>query len=349
MSETTSCPICHSERTRFLFEGWDLMFGHPDSALVYQCRNCRHIFVAGELTPEQLTDMYSNYYPRAQYDDETYEPYKEKGRFLYWLDGEEWHAFRHVPRSPIIPPPQFAHLNRNALRVLDIGCGFCESLGYHQARGCEVYGVEADENAKKIADRYGFNVHIGLFDPSLYEPEFFDYVTMDEVFEHIIHPLKTLREVNSILKPGGMFVANAPNPNSPGRLIFGTRWASLHLPYHRHFYSRKSIDILAQESGFHVHKMKSATISSQLLNLWAFYFCAGKPGQKAQEAVQRCGIHLSADVQKQWHVQFYTFLKKTRLLSLPMRLADLCGIGDWNIIILQKKSPTAPARKNRCC
>ena len=77
MSEVTEnhpCPICHSERTRFLFEGWDLRFGYPDSAFVYQCRDCNHIFVAGTLTPEQLTDMYTNYYPRGNFNVDDYEP-----------------------------------------------------------------------------------------------------------------------------------------------------------------------------------------------------------------------------------------------------------------------------------
>jgi SAM-dependent methyltransferase len=157
-----------------------LVFGYPDSALVYQCRECKHIFVAGELTPEQLTDMYTNYYPRSNFNVDDYTPHKEKSGFLYWLDGEEGHAYRHVPKN---------------VRVLDIGCGYCETLGYHKARGCEVYGVEADENARKIAERYGFNIEIGLFDPKKYEPESFDYVTMSCVLEHIIDPLKVLQGI----------------------------------------------------------------------------------------------------------------------------------------------------------
>jgi len=321
MSETTFCPICHSNRTRFLFEGWDLMCGYPDSAMVYQCNECRHIFTAGTLTTEQLTDMYTNYYPRSHFNVENYKPYKEKKGFLYWLDGEEGYAFRHVPPN---------------VRVLDIGCGYCETLGYHKARGCEVYGVEADENARKIADRYGFNVHIGLFDPSQYEPESFDYVTMDEAFEHLVDPLKTLQEVNNILKPGGFLIANAPNPKALGILVFGKRWGTWHLPFHRHFYSRRSIEILAKESGFVIHKMKSATLSLRLLDLWGYYFCAGKPGQKTQALQWWAGFPVNASVQKQWHIQLYLFLKKFRLLSLPMRIADLFGIGDMNLIILEK-------------
>jgi hypothetical protein len=84
------CPICHAK---------DLVFGHPDSAFVYQCRKCNHIFVAGILTPEQLTDMYSNYYSRSNYTIEDYEPYKEKSGFLYWLGGEEGHAYSQAGRE----------------------------------------------------------------------------------------------------------------------------------------------------------------------------------------------------------------------------------------------------------
>jgi hypothetical protein len=76
-----------------------------------------------------------NYYPRAEFNVDDYEPYKEKSGFLYWSDGEEGHAYRHVPKN---------------VSVLDIGYGHCETLGCHKARGCEVYGVEADENVKKL-------------------------------------------------------------------------------------------------------------------------------------------------------------------------------------------------------
>ena len=332
MNKTTPCPICHSERIRFLFEGWDLILGYPDSALVYQCYDCEHIFVAGTLTPEQLTDMYTNYYPRADFNVEDYKPHQEKSGFLYWLDGEEGYAYRHVPKD---------------VRVLDIGCGYCETLGYHKARGCEVYGVESDENTRKIAERYGFNVEIGLFDPKKYEPESFDYITMNEVLEHVVDPLQTLKEISVVLKLGGFFVAYVPNPKSLAKRTFGKRWGTWHLPFHRHFYSRQAIEILAQQSGFTIHKMKSATESKRLLDLWGYYFYAGKPRQKARELVQLTGrVELaSTDVKKQGVTRLYTFLRKIRFLCLSMRIADMFGVGDMNLIILEKNPPATSARR----
>jgi len=316
------CPICHSEQTRFLLEGWDLMFGYPDPTMVYQCRDCGHVFAAGMLTTEQLTDMYTNYYARAAFDLDGYEPYKEKRGFLHWLDGEEGHAYRHVPPN---------------VRVLDIGCGHCETLGYHKARGCEVYGVEADENAKKIAERYGFNIHIGPFEASQYDTEFFDYVTMDAVLEHIVDPQKTLQGIHRVLKPGGTLVASVPNPSAFGRYFFGRYWLQWHFPYHRHFFTRKSISILAEQSGFAVETMRSATKSQSLLANWAFFVCAGTKGERSAPVFQTWG-RFDPSQKKRWDVALYLWLEKYRFFSFPMRIADMCGAGDWNLIILRKKT-----------
>ena len=327
--EDVPCPICHSERTRFLFEGWDLQFGYPNSAFVYQCRECDHIFVAGTLTPEQLTDMYTNYYPRANFNIDNYEPRKEKKGFFYWLDGEEGLAFRHVPEN---------------VRVLDIGCGYCETLGYHKARGCEVYGVEADENTRKVLDRYGFNVHIGLFDPSHYKPEYFDYVTMNYVLEHVIDPLKMLQDVHTVLKPGGRLIATVPNPSAFGRYFFGRHWVCWCPPFHRHFYSRRSVNIIAKigktdktGGGYRVVSVKSATESVFLLHNWAQLFVLGAKGKKAPSHAQTFDGKFSAEMKKRIDVQLFLFLKKTRLFSLPMRIADLFGMGDINLIIFEKE------------
>ena len=323
MTETNAsnpCPICTSEKTTFLFEGWDNYYGHPDPSMVYRCCHCGHVYVAGELTPEQLTDMYTNYYPRAAYNIDDYEPYKEKKGFLYWLDGEDGFAFRHVPEN---------------VRILDIGCGFCETLGYHQNRGCKVYGVEADENAQKIAERYGFNIEIGLFDPKTYEPNSFDYVTMDQVLEHIVVPMKTLQEIGSVLKPGGKLIVSVPNISALGRYFFGSRWLGWHFPYHRHFFTRQSFSLLAEQSGFVLEKMQSATRSEYLLDNWAFLFVGGSKGKKATAVFQTLA-RFDSQMRKRWDVVFYSLLKKMRLLSLPMRIADLFGIGCWNLVILRK-------------
>ena len=165
---------------------------------------------------------------------------------------------------------------------------------------------------------------------------------MDQVLEHVVDPLETLQSIATILKSptlgqlGGRLVLSVPNPNALGRYFFQRRWLGWHLPYHRHFYTRKSISILAEQSGFIVETIQSATKSQFLLAGWVFLFCAGKKGKKSADVFQTWG-RFDSQIQKRWDIALYFLLEKIRLLALPMRMADLMGIGDWNLIILRKR------------
>ncbi|MDR3111177.1 MAG: hypothetical protein LBU65_16030, partial [Planctomycetaceae bacterium] len=112
--ETICCPICKSEKPRFLFENEDFIFGYPESFPLYRCGDCGHIFLVG-FTPEMLDDLYTNYYPRSTFDIENYKPYSEHKGFMAWLDGDNAYCHCYVPPN---------------VRVLDIGCGSCETLGF---------------------------------------------------------------------------------------------------------------------------------------------------------------------------------------------------------------------------
>lgn len=218
-----------------------------------KCADCGHAFLLGEFPPERLRDLYSNYYPRSTFDLESYRPYQETGGFKAWLDGDKNSPFRWVPRN---------------VRVLDIGCGFGESLGYHQARGCEVYGVEADENIRRVADKYGYKVNVGLFDPEVYEANFFDYVTMSQVIEHVTDPAQTLRGIARVLKTGGVAILSTPNAGGWGARLFGRRWINWHAPYHLQFFSLRSMQLAAEQAGLMVEGAVTITPSAWLHFQW---------------------------------------------------------------------------------
>src|SRR4051794_24623818 len=158
------CAICAAELepVRTLY---DDRFGYPGRYGLLSCGACGHRMLDARLSPEQLEDLYTRYYPRSAFDVEAWDPPKEESRWTTWWRGFRASAFRWVP---------------SRVRVLDIGCGFGESLGYHRNRGCVVEGVEADHNILRVAARHGLNVKVGLFDPDQYEPGSFDFVTMDQ-------------------------------------------------------------------------------------------------------------------------------------------------------------------------
>jgi len=69
------------------------------------------------IATEALSSLYTEYYPRSTFDFDQYRPAKEVKGFEAWLNGESRTACSHVPEK---------------VRVLDIGCGFGETLGYRR-------------------------------------------------------------------------------------------------------------------------------------------------------------------------------------------------------------------------
>jgi SAM-dependent methyltransferase len=297
---------------------YDDRFGYPGMFTLLSCGACGHKSLEAQFTAEELGRLYTEYYPRSLYSLDDYRPHGEVSPFKAWLEGAKSFAFRRVPPN---------------VRVLDIGCGFGETLGYHRARGCEVYGVEADGNIRRVAEKFGYNVHVGLFDPSLYGTEFFDYVTMDQVLEHVTDPLRTLRQINGILKPGGHLVIGAPNGEGWGARFFGARWVSWHIPYHLHFFSRKSMEIAAAESDYDLERVETVTSSDYLHLQWNHLAFRPTPGEKSLFWVPRPGASRS----RKLVLRILVIVHRLKISHLVTRLFDRLGIGDNYLFVLRKR------------
>ena len=102
--------------------------------------------------------------------------------------------------------------------VLDWGCGRGELLELLQSRGVDVVGVEIDAGMVSEARSRGLTVHQvdAVSYMSTCEPESLGAVFSAHVAEHI--PFDALLEVVHAslraLRPGGVFVAETPNPTS---------------------------------------------------------------------------------------------------------------------------------------
>lgn len=311
------CPVCDSNSVPCLGEIYDDRYGYRGRFSHYRCTECGHVFLDAHFNAGQLSRLYSDYYQRAAFDLENYRPHIERSGFMSWLDGARASAFRWVPRN---------------VRILDIGCGFCEALGYHQARGCDVYGVEADENARRVADRYGFRVHVGLFDADNYMPASFDYVTMDQVMEHVTNPVEVLRGLVRVLKPGGIAVLSVPNADGWGARVFGRRWLHWHAPYHMQFYSVRSIRVATEKAGLVMDRHCTVTPSAWLDYQWrhlleypvegepSIFWCRTNNHSPTQRIISR-GLSL---------------IHLAKVNHLVTRIFDLAGLGDNRLFFLRK-------------
>lgn len=315
-----NCPICKSIQSHKVYRLHDDRYGYPGVYSLLNCKSCNHYFIEHEFESHELADMYSNYYPRSSFSLDDFKPLEYKKGFSSWFNGDSRSAFSYVPKN---------------VKVLDIGCGFGESLAHHKSRGCDVYGVEADTNIQRVADKYGFNVKVGLFNPNDYESETFDYVTMDQVLEHVTGPVEVFEGINRILKVGGYLVLSFPNASGWGAKFFGKKWINWHAPYHLHFYSKASIEKLAKDSGFIIHKIATVTSSEWLNYQWYHLMTYPSEGEKSEFwASARSKRSLSFKVA----YKIIGIAHKIKLNHLFTRLFDTLGLGDNLVVILEKES-----------
>jgi 2-polyprenyl-3-methyl-5-hydroxy-6-metoxy-1,4-benzoquinol methylase len=301
------------ERTLF-----DDRYGYPGSYRVLACTICGHRTLDVRMDADQISDLYTSYYPRSTFDVERWSPPRDESALATWWHGLRASAFRWVPPR---------------VRVLDIGCGLGESLGYHRARGCDAQGVETDRNVLHVAERHGLNVSVGLFDPAHYEEASFDYVTLDQVIEHIGEPLRVLCGIQRILKPGGRLIVSTPNPEGCGARVFGSRWIHWHAPYHQQFFTRGSMLRSAQQSGFALESRVTITHSAWLDFQWGHlvtYPTPGRPSAYWWPAAQR-------SIGQRIALKFLGIADLLGINVLLTRLMDGVGLGDNVVYTLRKQ------------
>lgn len=307
----SGCRICGGEVRPWLTRLYDDRYGFPGAFDVLACGVCGHKQLDARFSEEELSRLYTDYYPRKTLSEEAYQAYAPVDGLASWLNGERSSAYHWVP---------------SGVRVLDIGCGTCGTLGYHRARGSEAYGVEADGNVRAIVERQGFNVRIGLFDASNYEERSFDYVTMDQVIEHLADPIETLRGVAKILRRGGVAILSTPNSGGWGARAYGARWINWHVPYHLHVFSRRSLAIAVEKAGLKLTRLRTITSSAwlhyQRLHLANF----PAPGQPSPFWIGPNPVAPRSAV----------LLHTLRINHLLTRIADCLGKGDNLLAFVEK-------------
>ena len=100
------------------------------------------------------------------------------------------------------------------MNILDIGCGCGAMLGYIKGLypNTKAYGVEivetAAEFAKCMADVVCGDIEILEFP---WEEDFFDYIIMGDVLEHLRRPDIVLKRLHKHVKKGGHIIVSMPN------------------------------------------------------------------------------------------------------------------------------------------
>jgi SAM-dependent methyltransferase len=102
--------------------------------------------------------------------------------------------------------------DRTPGRMLDVGPGTGIFLHLAREAGWEPRGIDVCQvAADKARDEFQIDIDVGEFQEFPYEKNSFDCITMLDVLEHSLDPLRFLERARELLRPGGILVIAVPN------------------------------------------------------------------------------------------------------------------------------------------
>ncbi len=315
---TLQCPLCAAPAAP-LPDRHDDRHAAPGVYAYFECSQCRAAFQVNRLPQGQLAALYTEYYPRSTMAVEGWKPLTAESGPLAWLEG-----YASVHRY--VPPKT---------RVLDIGCGFGEALGYYRSIGCEAYGYELDENAGRIALAQDLNIRQGSFDPAHWEESFFDVVTLSQVLEHVYEPADLLMGIRKVLRPGGLLILSTPNAAGLGAALWGKKWIHWHAPYHVCLYTPKALRGVLEQCGFAGRSVRTITPSAWMQ--YQLLHCIYYPKLGEKSLFWDVRAQGSKTLSQKICGKAVSWAYKARVIHVTARLLDGFGVGDNLLCIAEAR------------
>lgn len=238
---STVCRICGSSDTT--------PFSEKNGFHLAQCNACRLVQVADDLSDVQL----ETYYDEGFFDD-TYDWLKEwRGRKKEY---EKFH-FRMKEIERFMPEKG---------TLLDIGCSFGFFLDVARQRGWQVAGIDVGESAIRFAkEELELDVYVSDIEGAPFPSGQFDAVTLWNVIEHVPDPLADFRQINRVLKVGGIAVFTTGDVGSLFARIMGKHWRMLIPPIHISNFHIDAVKVMLEQSGFELVRQTVALPREALL------------------------------------------------------------------------------------
>lgn len=146
-------------------------------------------------------------------------------------------------------------------RILDLGCGRGFTLAALREMGWECVGTElSEEMAAEARKTAGVQVLLGGPEEFPFPGGSFDAVTAWHSLEHMERPVRTVREVARLLKPGGLLLVEVPDANSLQARVGGGRWFHFDVPRHLYHFTREGLAAILAEEGFAVHRESTLSL-----------------------------------------------------------------------------------------
>ncbi|GAB3493429.1 class I SAM-dependent methyltransferase [Curvibacter fontanus] len=152
----------------------------------------------------------------------------------------------------------------SGLSILDIGCGWGQTMKYLASKGARCSGFDPAPEAVSYVQSIGLEcVRAGMERMDVFEGRRFDVVLLMNVLEHLSDPVKVVEDIcGSVLEKGGMLVVEVPNEFNAFQMAaqelhcLSQWWVAP--PAHLNYFSSSSLAALLRGSGFEVPHVEAS-------------------------------------------------------------------------------------------
>lgn len=207
-----ACPTCGSTDARHELD--------KDHMQIVRCGACDLVYVTPTFDEAHYREVYAS------------EEYQDIVRDL----GIKSHEYRVQRFGTERVGLMARHLSVDTPRYLDVGCSTGFVVEAARDAGWRATGIDLNPSAIEFGVGRGLDLRTAALEDAGFEAGGFDAVSLFDVLEHLIDPVRTLRACTRLLAPGGIVFLYVPNYDSASRLLMGKDahfiWPTHHLNYY---------------------------------------------------------------------------------------------------------------------
>lgn len=142
-------------------------------------------------------------------------------------------------------------------KVLDIGCGSGELLGFMKNFKWDTFGVEPSIEVLEMAKKESRMVFNGSFEDFFHQnKEKFSAIVLANVLEHVVDPMKTVEMVKELLQKKGVVCIQVPNDfnqlqYATSAIVKKKEWW-INIPDHVNYFDFRSLEKVLEHYGFEI-------------------------------------------------------------------------------------------------